>query len=144
MCSHIHQLTFNNFKLLKRPTQGVHIFILSATSSDLSCFNWSFNWMRHTLSTYSHQPFIIRLSLFLTVIYLEKSIVCYPAAPCSPHRSPLRSSLNPADHSRAGFHLGGSQSTPNTPKVGICAPSHLTCQCQNTVGSLCFLSTLNV
>ncbi|XP_011609894.2 MAP7 domain-containing protein 2a isoform X2 [Takifugu rubripes] len=38
------------------------------------------------------------------------------AAPCSPHRSPLRSSLNPADHSRAGFHLGGSQSTPNTPK----------------------------
>ncbi|XP_011609893.2 MAP7 domain-containing protein 2a isoform X1 [Takifugu rubripes] len=38
------------------------------------------------------------------------------SAPCSPHRSPLRSSLNPADHSRAGFHLGGSQSTPNTPK----------------------------
>ncbi|XP_008274495.1 MAP7 domain-containing protein 2a [Stegastes partitus] len=37
------------------------------------------------------------------------------AAPCSPHRSPFCSSLNPADHSRAGLH-GGSQSTPNTPK----------------------------
>ncbi|XP_075876632.1 MAP7 domain-containing protein 2a isoform X4 [Nelusetta ayraudi] len=37
------------------------------------------------------------------------------AAPCSPHRSPFRSSLNPADHNRAGFQ-GGSQSTPNTPK----------------------------
>ncbi|XP_067350370.1 MAP7 domain-containing protein 2a isoform X2 [Channa argus] len=37
------------------------------------------------------------------------------SAPCSPHRSPFRSSLNPADHSRAGLQ-GGSQSTPNTPK----------------------------
>ncbi|XP_077962868.1 MAP7 domain-containing protein 2a isoform X4 [Gasterosteus aculeatus] len=37
------------------------------------------------------------------------------SAPCSPHRSPFRGSLNPADHNRAGLH-GGSQSTPNTPK----------------------------
>ncbi|XP_078028553.1 MAP7 domain-containing protein 2a isoform X5 [Epinephelus lanceolatus] len=37
------------------------------------------------------------------------------AAPCSPHRSPFRGSLNPADHNRAGLQ-GGSQSTPNTPK----------------------------
>ncbi|XP_042355818.1 MAP7 domain-containing protein 2a isoform X2 [Plectropomus leopardus] len=37
------------------------------------------------------------------------------SAPCSPHRSPFRSSLNPADHNRAGLQ-GGSQSTPNTPK----------------------------
>ncbi|XP_029957709.1 MAP7 domain-containing protein 2a [Salarias fasciatus] len=37
------------------------------------------------------------------------------SAPCSPHRSPFRSSLNPADHSRAGLQ-GGSHSTPNTPK----------------------------
>ncbi|XP_035481657.2 MAP7 domain-containing protein 2a isoform X3 [Scophthalmus maximus] len=37
------------------------------------------------------------------------------AAPCSPHRSPFCSSLNPADHNRAGLQ-GGSQSTPNTPK----------------------------
>ncbi|XP_053298174.1 MAP7 domain-containing protein 2a [Pleuronectes platessa] len=37
------------------------------------------------------------------------------SAPCSPHRSPFCSSLNPADHNRAGL-LGGSQSTPNTPK----------------------------
>ncbi|XP_074528401.1 MAP7 domain-containing protein 2a isoform X2 [Halichoeres trimaculatus] len=37
------------------------------------------------------------------------------SAPCSPHRSPFCSSLNPADHSRAGLQ-GGSQSTPNTPK----------------------------
>ncbi|XP_033954513.1 MAP7 domain-containing protein 2a isoform X3 [Pseudochaenichthys georgianus] len=36
-------------------------------------------------------------------------------APCSPHRSPFRGSLNPADHNRAGLQ-GGSQSTPNTPK----------------------------
>uniref|UniRef100_UPI003AAAE24C MAP7 domain-containing protein 2a n=1 Tax=Centroberyx gerrardi TaxID=166262 RepID=UPI003AAAE24C len=36
------------------------------------------------------------------------------SAPCSPHRSPFRGSLNPADHNRAG--LQGSQSTPNTPK----------------------------
>ncbi|AWP00110.1 putative MAP7 domain-containing protein 2 [Scophthalmus maximus] len=36
-------------------------------------------------------------------------------APCSPHRSPFCSSLNPADHNRAGLQ-GGSQSTPNTPK----------------------------
>ncbi|KAM3601843.1 uncharacterized protein V6R79_019839 [Siganus canaliculatus] len=35
------------------------------------------------------------------------------SAPCSPHRSPFCSSLNPPD--RAGLH-GGSQSTPNTPK----------------------------
>uniref|UniRef100_A0A3Q3EDG0 MAP7 domain containing 2a n=1 Tax=Labrus bergylta TaxID=56723 RepID=A0A3Q3EDG0_9LABR len=41
---------------------------------------------------------------------------CPPgAAPCSPHRSPFCSSVNPADHSRAGLQ-GGSQSTPNTPK----------------------------
>ncbi|XP_076025156.1 MAP7 domain-containing protein 2a [Genypterus blacodes] len=39
---------------------------------------------------------------------------CQPgAAPCSPHRSPFRGALNPADHSRI---QGGSQSTPNTPK----------------------------
>ncbi|XP_044077548.1 MAP7 domain-containing protein 2a isoform X2 [Siniperca chuatsi] len=37
------------------------------------------------------------------------------SAPCSPHRSPYCSSLNPADHNRAGLQ-GGSQSTPNTPK----------------------------
>ncbi|XP_037604096.1 MAP7 domain-containing protein 2a isoform X6 [Sebastes umbrosus] len=37
------------------------------------------------------------------------------AAPCSPHRSPFRGSLNPADHNKAGLQ-GGSQSTPNTPK----------------------------
>nr|XP_020488984.1 MAP7 domain-containing protein 2-like isoform X7 [Labrus bergylta] len=37
------------------------------------------------------------------------------SAPCSPHRSPFCSSVNPADHSRAGLQ-GGSQSTPNTPK----------------------------
>ncbi|XP_034746295.1 MAP7 domain-containing protein 2a isoform X2 [Etheostoma cragini] len=37
------------------------------------------------------------------------------SAPCSPHRSPFRGSLNPADHNRAGLQ-GGSQSTPNTPK----------------------------
>ncbi|CAM9117035.1 unnamed protein product [Lampetra planeri] len=37
------------------------------------------------------------------------------SAPCSPHRSPLCGSLNPADHSRAALQ-GGSQSTPNTPK----------------------------
>ncbi|KAL6098565.1 map7d2 [Pungitius sinensis] len=37
------------------------------------------------------------------------------SAPCSPHRSPFRGALNPADHNRAGLH-GGSQSTPNTPK----------------------------
>ncbi|CAN9501419.1 unnamed protein product [Ophioblennius macclurei] len=37
------------------------------------------------------------------------------SAPCSPHRSPFRNSLNPADHSRAGLQ-GGSHSTPNTPK----------------------------
>ncbi|XP_068600443.1 MAP7 domain-containing protein 2a [Brachionichthys hirsutus] len=37
------------------------------------------------------------------------------SAPCSPHRSPFCSSLNPADQSRAA-HQGGSQSTPNTPK----------------------------
>ncbi|XP_029925153.1 MAP7 domain-containing protein 2a isoform X2 [Myripristis murdjan] len=37
------------------------------------------------------------------------------AAPCSPHRSPFRGTLNPADHNRAGVQ-GGSQSTPNTPK----------------------------
>ncbi|KAG7515249.1 MAP7 domain-containing protein 2-like isoform X1 [Solea senegalensis] len=37
------------------------------------------------------------------------------SAPCSPHRSPFCSSLNPVDHSRAGLQ-GGSQSTPNTPK----------------------------
>ncbi|XP_028321615.1 MAP7 domain-containing protein 2a isoform X2 [Gouania willdenowi] len=37
------------------------------------------------------------------------------SAPCSPHRSPFRTSVTPADHSRAG-HQGGSQSTPNTPK----------------------------
>ncbi|XP_071316514.1 MAP7 domain-containing protein 2a isoform X2 [Trachinotus anak] len=37
------------------------------------------------------------------------------SAPCSPHRSPFCSSLNPADHNRAGLQ-GGSQSTPNTPK----------------------------
>ncbi|XP_034406355.1 MAP7 domain-containing protein 2a [Cyclopterus lumpus] len=37
------------------------------------------------------------------------------AAPCSPHRSPFRGSLNPADHNRVGLQ-GGSQSTPNTPK----------------------------
>ncbi|XP_060910779.1 MAP7 domain-containing protein 2a isoform X5 [Labrus mixtus] len=36
-------------------------------------------------------------------------------SPCSPHRSPFCSSVNPADHSRAGLQ-GGSQSTPNTPK----------------------------
>ncbi|XP_028276818.1 MAP7 domain-containing protein 2a isoform X2 [Parambassis ranga] len=36
------------------------------------------------------------------------------SAPCSPHRSPFRSSHH-ADHNRAG-HQGGSQSTPNTPK----------------------------
>ncbi|KAF7670390.1 hypothetical protein LDENG_00299710 [Lucifuga dentata] len=35
------------------------------------------------------------------------------SAPCSPHRSPFRGALNPADHSRI---QGGSQSTPNTPK----------------------------
>uniref|UniRef100_H3CXD1 MAP7 domain containing 2a n=1 Tax=Tetraodon nigroviridis TaxID=99883 RepID=H3CXD1_TETNG len=46
----------------------------------------------------------------------KKSLVCYPSAPCSPHRSPFCSSLNPADHSRVGLHQGGSQSTPNTPK----------------------------
>ncbi|KAM8742292.1 MAP7 domain-containing protein 2a isoform 4-T4 [Acanthopagrus schlegelii] len=39
---------------------------------------------------------------------------CHPgAAPCSPHRSPFCTSLNPTD--RAGLQ-GGSQSTPNTPK----------------------------
>lgn len=143
MRSHIHHLTFNNFKLLQLLTQDVHQCIFSATSSG-RLLKLSFNWMRHTLSTNSHRPFISRLSLSLSVIYLEKSILCYPAAPCSPHRSPLRSSLNPAEHSRAGFHLRGSQSTPNTPKVGVCTPSRLTCQCQNTVGSLCFLSMLNV
>ncbi|XP_040907481.1 MAP7 domain-containing protein 2a [Toxotes jaculatrix] len=37
------------------------------------------------------------------------------SAPCSPHRSPFCSSLNPADHSRVGLQ-GGSHSTPNTPK----------------------------
>ncbi|XP_058483831.1 MAP7 domain-containing protein 2a [Solea solea] len=37
------------------------------------------------------------------------------SAPCSPHRSPFCSSLNPVDHNRAGLQ-GGSQSTPNTPK----------------------------
>ncbi|XP_074467273.1 MAP7 domain-containing protein 2a isoform X2 [Sebastes fasciatus] len=37
------------------------------------------------------------------------------SAPCSPHRSPFRGSLNPADHNKAGLQ-GGSQSTPNTPK----------------------------
>ncbi|KAM3869202.1 MAP7 domain-containing protein 2a [Diretmus argenteus] len=37
------------------------------------------------------------------------------SAPCSPHRSPFRGTVNPADHNRAGA-LGGSQSTPNTPK----------------------------
>ena len=37
-------------------------------------------------------------------------------APCSPHRSPYRGTLNPADHNRASLQ-GGSQSTPNTPKV---------------------------
>nr|XP_046266691.1 MAP7 domain-containing protein 2a isoform X2 [Scatophagus argus] len=37
------------------------------------------------------------------------------SAPCSPHRSPFCSSLNPADPSRAGLQ-GGSHSTPNTPK----------------------------
>ncbi|XP_038565064.1 MAP7 domain-containing protein 2a isoform X2 [Micropterus salmoides] len=37
------------------------------------------------------------------------------SAPCSPHRSPFCSSLNPADHNRAGLQ-GGSHSTPNTPK----------------------------
>ncbi|KAM7374294.1 hypothetical protein PAMP_006962 [Pampus punctatissimus] len=37
------------------------------------------------------------------------------SAPCSPHRSPFCSSLNPADHNRVGLQ-GGSQSTPNTPK----------------------------
>ncbi|XP_068457191.1 MAP7 domain-containing protein 2a isoform X2 [Clinocottus analis] len=37
------------------------------------------------------------------------------SAPCSPHRSPFRGSLNPSDHNRAGLQ-GGSQSTPNTPK----------------------------
>ncbi|XP_069569413.1 MAP7 domain-containing protein 2a isoform X1 [Brachyistius frenatus] len=37
------------------------------------------------------------------------------SAPCSPHRLPFCSSLNPADHNRAGLQ-GGSQSTPNTPK----------------------------
>ncbi|XP_076606130.1 MAP7 domain-containing protein 2a isoform X6 [Chaetodon auriga] len=37
------------------------------------------------------------------------------AAPCSPHRSPFCTSLNPGDHNRAGLQ-GGSQSTPNTPK----------------------------
>ncbi|XP_035522781.1 MAP7 domain-containing protein 2a [Morone saxatilis] len=37
------------------------------------------------------------------------------SAPCSPHRSPFCSSLNPADHNRAGLQ-GGSRSTPNTPK----------------------------
>ncbi|XP_029029034.1 MAP7 domain-containing protein 2a isoform X2 [Betta splendens] len=37
------------------------------------------------------------------------------SAPCSPHRSPFRGALNPADHNRAGLQ-GGSQSTPNTPK----------------------------
>ncbi|CAL8276555.1 unnamed protein product [Arctogadus glacialis] len=36
-------------------------------------------------------------------------------APCSPHRSPYRGTLNPADHNRASLQ-GGSQSTPNTPK----------------------------
>ncbi|XP_030293269.1 MAP7 domain-containing protein 2a isoform X2 [Sparus aurata] len=35
------------------------------------------------------------------------------SAPCSPHRSPFCTSLNPTD--RAGLQ-GGSQSTPNTPK----------------------------
>ncbi|XP_056140198.1 MAP7 domain-containing protein 2a [Lampris incognitus] len=41
---------------------------------------------------------------------------CPPgAAPCSPHRSPYRSTLNASDHNRAGVQ-GGSQSTPNTPK----------------------------
>ncbi|XP_070839004.1 MAP7 domain-containing protein 2a isoform X2 [Chaetodon trifascialis] len=37
------------------------------------------------------------------------------SAPCSPHRSPFCTSLNPGDHNRAGLQ-GGSQSTPNTPK----------------------------
>ncbi|CAL8304496.1 unnamed protein product [Gadus morhua 'NCC'] len=37
------------------------------------------------------------------------------SAPCSPHRSPYRGTLNPADHNRASLQ-GGSQSTPNTPK----------------------------
>ncbi|KAJ3589499.1 hypothetical protein NHX12_010344, partial [Muraenolepis orangiensis] len=37
------------------------------------------------------------------------------SAPCSPHRSPYRGTLNPADHNRACLQ-GGSQSTPNTPK----------------------------
>ncbi|KAM6983830.1 MAP7 domain-containing protein 2a [Tautogolabrus adspersus] len=37
------------------------------------------------------------------------------SAPCSPHRSPFCSTLNPADHNRPGLQ-GGSQSTPNTPK----------------------------
>ncbi|KAM4620335.1 MAP7 domain-containing protein 2a [Polymixia lowei] len=36
------------------------------------------------------------------------------SAPCSPHRSPYRGTLNPVDHNRG--LLGGSQSTPNTPK----------------------------
>uniref|UniRef100_A0A8C2ZVZ1 Uncharacterized protein n=1 Tax=Cyclopterus lumpus TaxID=8103 RepID=A0A8C2ZVZ1_CYCLU len=46
----------------------------------------------------------------------DKNGVCHHVAPCSPHRSPFRGSLNPADHNRVGLQ-GGSQSTPNTPKV---------------------------
>lgn len=98
----------------------------------------SFSWMQHTLSTYFPWLLIIPLLLFVSSISFEKPLVCYPSAPCSPHRSPFYSSLNPADHSRAGLHQGGSQSTPNTPKVWVRTLWCLICKFQTPADSLCF------
>lgn len=82
----------------------------------------SFSLLQHTLSSHLPRPSASVLISFChlssVTIWFDAHPVCRGAAPCSPHRSPFRSSLNPADHNRAGFQ-GGSQSTPNTPKVRL-------------------------
>lgn len=75
----------------------------------------SFSLLQHTLSSHLPRPSASVWISFCQFVF-DAHPVCRGAAPCSPHRSPFRSSLNPADHNRAGFQ-GGSQSTPNTPKV---------------------------
>lgn len=85
----------------------------------------SFSLLQHRLSSHLPRPsasvLISLCHLSSVTIWFDAYPVCRGAAPCSPHRSPFRSSLNPADHNRAGFQ-GGSQSTPNTPKVRLLRP----------------------
>lgn len=98
-------------------------FVASSLPTDFGCKNESarFSLVQHTLSSQAPPcPLAIVLislcHLLFAIIWFDKHRVCHHAAPCSPHRSPFCSSLNPADHTRHGLQ-GGSQSTPNTPKV---------------------------